>query len=1038
MEYDYENLDSGQRRAYNYMQDLVRGGYTPGLEVLPRVALLKGYPVQDVLAATLSMMNGGNLVPLPMPDALREAFVRHVRQMKYVPSPIDTAHVVMTPQMQAVVDAAARAIHENSRERRTAEGLTAADNPLLRPWEDLSPEERASTLSTAEDAVKAIAALGGVSAADLDFRRTRDELRARLDEHVHDVWAQNKVAAGVRYGVERTEDAEGRDITHPDLVPFKDMSESFKGTDQYGVAVNDIILDTIHKENLSIAPQVKDDIVIDTSHVKMTDALREAAEKVAKTEHAMHLEAEPFEESPVMKPWKDLDPADRQMMLDEAGKKLMLVAAIGGLSPETFEDKESFGEICDTLDDFVMGQNHRTDRELVHEENEAFLQAVEASGIVVEAQMSRDVEDMEWKMRDAFRKEPALEPELPGAAEKTARILAGVRLYELGSAPRPGAALPPEDHLAADENAFDAAEGAILRCAEGFTCPKDTLVETPEGNFVCIIPKGAEFMADDFGNLDMSPFESVGSVDLRDFECRQACLKAIHGMLSENGYKIDPLALKDPDYPMTLDNLHDDALAGRLLSDARREVKALQEQGFVMVPGYADGYPSPGDVLSGNLGRLLAEGPLDGRSVDALSRAGLWVSYAGSDEAVNRAIHDDRAEKKREDRRFMVRNDPKSEEREWSTARNEISYLFMEGHDRPVSTPEDLARRAAAFTEKMKDPLSKESVLMDSLPRHGDRAAQVAEAFRVSSWMAMTGCSYNDAMAMTALPKERFRLPQGAVAAVERYKKEKAEYDKKNFVAKLFSREPKMDRVNLDSLVDKLNEMERDWKTYSAIEGAFAGTGLLGEGSEYLDGIRTVLSNTSALLHDALYGVPGMDDAVARAAGICGEARQGLQEGHAARQDYDGPAEQKGDIRALREYGIPEETIAQVLREGAAEFKGMTHNRPSTETSPADPRLDVKTSMRLELSGGRIVVKDPVGRDIKVGDFLKMGYRDLLATKKEAYAGLEHGARLPSDANEKTYKMPPYKQGKWAASAKKQHQQDQDSDDQTKKGPKIK
>jgi hypothetical protein len=182
-----------------------------------------------------------------------------------------------------------------------------------------------------------------------------------------------------------------------------------------------------------------------------------------------------------------------------------------------------------------------------------------------------------------------------------------------------------------------------------------------------------------------------------------------------------------------------------------------------------------------------------------------------------------------------------------------------------------------------------------------------------------------------------------------------------------------------------------------------------------------------------------MDDAVARAARICGEARRGPQEGHAAVQrDHDGPAEQGADIRALREYGIPEETIAQVLREGAAEFKGMTHNRPSTETSPADPRLDVKTSMRLELSGGRIIVKDPVGRDMKVGDFLKMGYRDLLATKKEAYDGLKHGARLPSDANEKTHKMPPYKQGKWAASAKKQHRQDPASDDQTKKGPKIK
>lgn len=988
----YENLDANQTRALNYMRGILRTGYQPGLEVLPRAALLKGYPVQDVWAATLSFyqngMDAGAIAAEPVPDALREAFVAHVRQMNYVPSPIDTAHVAMTPQMQTIVDAAARAIHENWRERRTAEGLIMQDNPLLKPWGELSPEDRASTITTAEGVVKALAATGGVTAADLDFRQTRDVICARMDEHFHDVWAKNKLEAGARYGVERTKNAEGRDLTHPDLVPFKELSAASK---TYDHDINVIILDTIHKEGLSIAPQVKDDIVIDTSHVKMTDALREAAEKAARTEHAMYLEMEPFEDSPVMKPWEELDPRDRQIMLDEARKKLMLVAAIGGLSPETFEDKESFGEICDTLDDFIMEQNHRTDRELVHEENEIFLQAVEKSGIVVEAQMSRDVEDMERKMRDAFRKEP--EPELPGAAEKAARILAEVRLYEMGSAPRPRPALPPEDHLAASGKTFDAAEGTILRCADGFTCPKGTLVETPEEKFVCIISKGAAFEEDALGNLDMSPFETAG-VNFLDFECRQACLKAIHGMLSENGYAIDPLALKNPDYSMTLDNLHDDALAERLLSDARREVKALQERGFVMVPGYTAAR-GDGDVLSGNLGRLLAEGPLDGRSVDALSRAGLWVSYLGSDEAVTRAIHDDRAERKREDRRFMVRNDPKIEEREWSHARSEISYLFMEGHDRPVKTPEDLARRAAAFREKMKDPLSKESVLMDSLPRHGARDAQVAEAFRTSSWMAMTGCSYNDAVAMVTLPKERFRLPQGAMAAVERYKEEKAAYDKKNFVAKLFSREPKMDPRTLQSLEDKLNYMKRDWKTYSDIEGAVRGIGLLGQSHEYLDGIQTTLVKTLERLDVALDGVPGMDDAVARVARICGEARRGLQEGHAdTRQDHDGPTEQKGDIRALREYGIPEETIAQVLREGAAEFKGMTHNRPSTETSPADPRLDVKTSMRLEkATDGSIVVKDPVGRDMKVGDFLKMGYRDLLAKRPEKKAEPQQKAK---------------------------------------------
>lgn len=995
----YENLDPNQLRTLNYMRSILNGGYQPGLEVLPRAALLKGYPVQDVWAAALSFyqtgMDAGAIAAEPVPDALREAFVAHVRQMNYVPSPIDTAHVAMTPQMQIVVDAAARAIHENWRERRTAEGLTVENNPLLRPWEDLSPEERASTLSTAEEAVKALAAIGGVSAADLDFRRTRDELCARLDEHVHDVWAQNKAAAGVRYGVERTKDAEGRDITHPDLVPFKDLSEASKS---YNHDIDVIILDAIHKENLDIAPQVKDAVAIDTSHVKMTDALREAAEKVAKNEHAMHLEAEPFEESPVMKPWEDLDPADRQMMLDEAGKKLMLVAAIGGLSPETFGDRESFGEICDTLDDFIMGQNHRTDRELVHEENEVFLQAVEKSGVVVEAQMSRDVEDMERKMRDAFRKEPALEPELPGAAEKAARLLAEDRLRKEMDSPN-RLFLPPKEHLNSTDT-FEQAEAKVLSCASVTLCPKDTLVEKPDGTFVGIIPAGTSIDPDKNGHLDMNKFLTVGNVDFRDFENRQACLMSIYDKFAEGGFRVDPLALKNPSHGAYLNNLYDDAVAEKMLSDARREIKALQEKGFLLTEGFA----GENDTLGGELGRLISYDVSNATVVNTLHNNHFYVTYTGSDENVIKAIHDDRAHTKFLSRQAAARSASTSRayvpKNEWSLAQADIVNVFMDNFRYQDMDRNDLLpKRVEAFVKGLKDSLSRASVLMGSLPDYGTRDMKVAEAFRMSAWMTLTGCSYSTANNRTILP-DKFNLPKDAINDIDEYKAQKDAYEKRGVLGKVFSREPKPPVDAIKRMSDELRWKENDWKGYMAIENAFASypesQALLADRTAYMDALNDLYVQYTDRMQLALAGVPGAEGVIAQAKVLRenvskdisftktytpGDSDGGDPYRHKAQ--YEGPVVKSEDVRVLREYGIPEDVIKTVISEGAAEFKGVTHNRPTTETSPVDPRLDVKTSMHLELSGGRIVVKDPVGCDMKVGDFLKMGYRDLLAKKPE-------------------------------------------------------
>ena len=57
------------------------------------------------------------------------------------------------------------------------------------------------------------------------------ELVEQLAEHNHDHWARQRLDAGWTYGPKR--DDVGK--THPDLVPYGDLSESEKGYDRTSV-----------------------------------------------------------------------------------------------------------------------------------------------------------------------------------------------------------------------------------------------------------------------------------------------------------------------------------------------------------------------------------------------------------------------------------------------------------------------------------------------------------------------------------------------------------------------------------------------------------------------------------------------------------------------------------------------------------------------------------------------------------------------------------------------------------------------------------
>jgi hypothetical protein len=58
------------------------------------------------------------------------------------------------------------------------------------------------------------------------------DLMERLAENSHDIWAKQRIAEGWRQGPERKDDVK----THPDLVPYGELSESEKDYDRITVA----------------------------------------------------------------------------------------------------------------------------------------------------------------------------------------------------------------------------------------------------------------------------------------------------------------------------------------------------------------------------------------------------------------------------------------------------------------------------------------------------------------------------------------------------------------------------------------------------------------------------------------------------------------------------------------------------------------------------------------------------------------------------------------------------------------------------------
>jgi hypothetical protein len=89
--------------------------------------------------------------------------------MTYQPSPIDTAHVQLAPELAALVELLARNNHDLWARRRIEEGWSYGprrddlkkETPALIPYEELPESERQYDRDNAIETLKVILALGG-------------------------------------------------------------------------------------------------------------------------------------------------------------------------------------------------------------------------------------------------------------------------------------------------------------------------------------------------------------------------------------------------------------------------------------------------------------------------------------------------------------------------------------------------------------------------------------------------------------------------------------------------------------------------------------------------------------------------------------------------------------------------------------------------------------------------------------------------------------------------------------------------------------
>ncbi len=67
-----------------------------------------------------------------------------------------------------------------------------------------------------------------IDTSDVELSDELRELAELMAKNVHDVWAQARIQQGWTYGEERND----REKTHPDLIPYEELTEEEKEYDR--------------------------------------------------------------------------------------------------------------------------------------------------------------------------------------------------------------------------------------------------------------------------------------------------------------------------------------------------------------------------------------------------------------------------------------------------------------------------------------------------------------------------------------------------------------------------------------------------------------------------------------------------------------------------------------------------------------------------------------------------------------------------------------------------------------------------------------
>ena len=137
--------------------------------------------------------------------------------------------------LNGTIELLARAIHRNYVRAQAAVGRTAADNPSLREWDDLSDGTKEANRTQAADVGRKLAAVGCRIRPWTDWTGdglafTPEEIE-RMAEMEHERWCRERTAEGWTYAPTRDDTRK----TTPYLVPWDDLAEDVKDYDRHAV-----------------------------------------------------------------------------------------------------------------------------------------------------------------------------------------------------------------------------------------------------------------------------------------------------------------------------------------------------------------------------------------------------------------------------------------------------------------------------------------------------------------------------------------------------------------------------------------------------------------------------------------------------------------------------------------------------------------------------------------------------------------------------------------------------------------------------------